>query len=141
MSEQKTTVTVSRDITAPAEAVWATIRDFVAVTSILPMFEIIAKSNNTVGGTRQLKQGEAVFTERLVGNDDATRTQRYSIVEAPVPFRDYLGAITVKDLGNNRCNVHWTATFILDGVPESAVTPMVEGIYNTGIDSLAKLHA
>ncbi|HQN46646.1 MAG: SRPBCC family protein [Rhodocyclales bacterium] len=141
MSEKKTTVTVSRDITAPAAAVWAAIKDFDGVTSILPMFELIAKSNNIIGGTRQLKQGEAVFTERLVGNDDATRTQLYSIVEAPVPFKDYLGAISVKDLGNNRCNVLWTSTFILDGVPESAVIPMVEGIYNTGIDSLAKLPA
>lgn len=140
MSAQKTTVTVSRDIAAPAEAVWAAIRDFDAITRLLPMFEIIAKSNNAVGNTRQLKQGEALFTERLLGNDDANRTQHYSIVEAPVPFRDYLGAITVKDLGNHRCNVHWTSTFSLDGVPESAVTPMVEGIYNTGIDSLARLH-
>ena len=87
MSEKKTTVTVSRDITAPAAAVWAAIKDFDGVTSILPMFELIAKSNNIIGGTRQLKQGEAVFTERLVGNDDATRTQLYSIVEAPVHSR------------------------------------------------------
>lgn len=141
MGEKKTTVTVSRDITAPAAAVWAAIKDFDGVISILPMFELIAKSNNTIGGTRQLKQGDAVFTERLVGNDDATRTQLYSIVEAPVPFKDYLGTISVKDLGNNRCNVLWTSTFILDGVPESAVIPMVEGIYNTGIDNLAKLPA
>lgn len=141
MSNKKSNVQVTREIAAPASAVWATVRDFAGITKFLPMFELIGQADNTIGSIRTLKQGDAIFRERLEALDDAARIQRYSIVEAPVPVQDYLGELVVRDLGNNRCAVSWSSTFVVVGAPEAEVTGMIEGLYNAGIDQLAKLHA
>lgn len=141
MSDKKSTVQVTREIAAPASAVWATVRDFSGVTKFLPMFELVGQTDNTIGSIRNLKQGDAIFRERLEMLDDAARIQHYSIVEAPVPFQDYLGELAVRDLGNNRCTVSWSSTFVVVGAPEADVIGMVEGLYNAGIDQLVKLHA
>ncbi|MES2237577.1 MAG: SRPBCC family protein [Pseudomonadota bacterium] len=141
MNDKKTTVHVTREIAAPASTVWATVRDFAGITKFLPMFELVGQADNNIGSIRALKQGDAIFRERLEALDDVARIQRYSIVEAPVPFQDYLGELAVRDLGNNRCVVSWSSTFIVVGAPEAGVTGMVEGLYNAGIDQLVKLHA
>lgn len=141
MNDKKTTVHVTREIAAPASTVWATVRDFAGITKFLPMFELVGQADNNIGSIRSLKQGDAIFHERLEALDDVARIQRYSIVEAPVPFQDYLGELAVHDLGNNRCAVSWSSTFIVVGAPEAGVTGMVEGLYNAGIDQLVKLHA
>lgn len=141
MSDKKTTVHVTREIDSPANAVWATLRDFSGVTKFLPMFELVGQADNSIGSIRNLKQGDAIFRERLEALDDTARIQRYSIVEAPVPFQDYLGELAVRDLGSNRCAVSWSSTFTVFGAPEADVVGMVEGLYNAGIDQLVKLHA
>ncbi|AJP48266.1 hypothetical protein PG1C_06925 [Rugosibacter aromaticivorans] len=141
MSDKKTTVHVTREIAAPATAVWSTVRDFAGITRFLPMFELVGQADNTIGSIRTLKQGDAVFRERLESLDDTARIQRYAIVEAPVPLKDYVGELAVRDLGNNRCTMSWSSTFIVVGAPEAEVVSMIEGLYNTGIDHLVKLHA
>jgi hypothetical protein len=141
LSDKKTTVHVTREIDSPANAVWATLRDFSGVTKFLPMFELVGQADNSIGSIRNLKQGDAIFRERLEALDDTARIQRYSIVEAPVPFQDYLGELAVRDLGSNRCTVSWSSTFTVVGAPEADVVGMVEGLYNAGIDQLVKLHA
>ncbi|HEY8856213.1 MAG TPA: SRPBCC family protein [Rugosibacter sp.] len=140
MSNQKTTVHVTREMDAPASAVWATVRDFAGITKFLPMFELVGQADNTIGSIRTLKQGDAIFRERLEALDDAAHIQRYSIVEAPVPIQDYLGELTVHDLGNSRCAVSWSSTFVVVGAPEADVVGMINGLYNAGIDQLVKLH-
>ena len=140
MSDKKTTVHVTREMDAPASAVWATVRDFSGITKFLPMLELVGQADNTIVSIRTLKQGDAIFRERLEALDDAARIQRYSIVEAPVPFQDYLGELAVRDLGNNRCAVSWSSTFVVVGAPEADVVGMINGLYNAGIDQLVKLH-
>lgn len=140
MNDKKTTVHVTREIAAPASTVWATVRDFAGITKFLPMFELVGQADNNIGSIRTLKQDDVIFRERLEALDDAARIQRYSIVEAPVPFQDYLGELAVHDLGNNRCAVSWSSTFVVVGAPEADVVGMINGLYNAGIDQLVKLH-
>lgn len=133
-------VKVTRDIAAPANHVWQTVRDFAGITKFLPMFELVGTCENKVGALRTLKQGDAIFVERLEALDEANRLQRYTIIEAPVPMKNYLGEISVQDLGNNRCAITWSSTFTVEGAPESEVVNMVTGLYNAGIDQIEKLH-
>lgn len=140
MSEKKTSVRITREVAAPAATVWNTVRDFAGITRFLPMFERVGNADNTIGSIRALKQGDAIFRERLEVLDDNARIQRYTIVEAPVPFKDYVGELAVRDLGDNRCTVSWSSTFVVVGAPEAEVVGMIEGLYNTGIDHLVKLH-
>jgi hypothetical protein len=133
-------VKVTREVAAPASTVWQTARDFAGITKFLPMFELVGTCENKVGTLRTLKQGDAVFIERLEALDDVARLQRYAIVEAPIPIKNYVGEISVQDLGNNRSAITWSSTFLVDGAPENEVVSMVTGLYNAGIDQIEKLH-
>lgn len=81
--------------------------------------------------------GRIRLTERLVSHDDATRTCRYTLVDGPLPVEGYVSMLTVADNGDGSATVRWSARFEPSGAPADVATEAIEGIYDSGLNSLA----
>jgi hypothetical protein len=122
-------VVVERDVAAPADKVWAVLRDFGAVGWIPPAGKVGVEGDGP-GMCRRIHgtgDGEPVV-ERLLSLDDDTRTLRYRIEENnPLPVSSYVGTVTVADRaagsdGPGGATLRWAAEFAPTGDEDEART-------------------
>ena len=132
---------IVRSIDAPAEEVWKTLCEFNRVEKFLPEVAACTVYGSGIGARRVciLQDGSKVF-ERLVTLDEKERMLRYSVTQSLLPFESYLGTITVRDLGNRKCQIDWSSTFDPIGMSEAQVISMIEFLYSESIEGLEKLH-
>jgi mxaD protein len=144
-------VTETVEIKAPADKVWAAVRDFDSLNKWHPGFasdELVSGSNNTVGAVRKLtiKDGPS-FTERLLAFDAAHHWYRYQIVESPLPLTAYVSTITVQPGPGGTTKVIWRGSCkrknTSDKPPEAesdaGVEKLLRGVYRGGLDNLKKM--
>ena len=122
-----------------SKKIWHMIGDFGKLGRWHPA---IASSEIESGGgatVRRLTTGDgAVLRERLLARSDSERSYSYSIVESPLPVRDYHSTIRVADLGGGRSAVIWQGRFEAVGEAEAALD-LIAGIYDAGLDNLRKM--
>jgi hypothetical protein len=129
-------------IEAPAERVWAAVRDF----GELPTWSGLVESSELEGGRAGDRVGcvrvlalpdGGVIRERLVALSDAERTQSYTIVEAPVPVSEYSGTLRVTPVTDGeRSFVEWWGTFECDLDQREHWVTFFSGLYQQGFDAL-----
>lgn len=129
-----TTVTVSEDINASADAVWAALSDFagIKVGGAITSFET---TGSGVGMVRTIGMGGGKVVERLDRHDATARVFAYSIIndDSPLPVSGYSAAVVITPKGEGACNVNWSGTFEPRGASEADASKVVEGIYRGGI--------
>ena len=81
--------------------------------------------------------GRIRLAERLLAHDDAARTYRYTIADGPLPVEGYVSTVTVADNGDGSSTVRWSARFEPAGAPADVAVEAIEGIYDSGLNSLA----
>ena len=121
---------------APDE-VWRTVRDFGAIDEYVPPITDAVRSGEGIGATRTLTLadgGEVV--EQLDALDDDARTLRYSIVEAPLPVKDYEGRLVVEAVDASTCDVTWASTFAVVDAPEDEIASTFAELYEAGLAGL-----
>lgn len=129
-------VKATHEIDAPADTVWETIKHFDGLTRWAPGITECTMRGYGVGATRTVKTRDGqTFVERLDACDDGTRTLAYSMVEGPVPVRDYRSEISVSDSGDH-CTVVWDASGEPSGIPEDQLETILSGICNGGVKAL-----
>jgi hypothetical protein len=129
-----TKVDVSVDFEQPATEVWAKLGDF---TGIGEWFPGIEGCQSQKGGKRRLitlPDGNSVIEEE-VGRDEAGMSMSYKVIEAPMPFKDYVSAISVAPRGEG-CRADWIGDFTPIG-DEDKVAKLVRRIYEVSLDALA----
>lgn len=137
MAHVKQTMTIN----APADQVWATVRDFGRIDRYLDAVEEVETKGQGPGMTRTLTLADGgQVVEQLESLDDAQRKLRYSIVEGPLPVREYKSTMTVEDNGGGQARVTWATRFEPDGAPESEVKEMLQGLYKAGLQGLRNVH-
>jgi hypothetical protein len=110
-------VFVSSVVNAPADTVWAAIRDFNGLPSWHPVVtgsEIQGgKPSDQVGCVRVLTLGDgASVVETLLALDDPGRSCTYNILESPLGVSGYVATLSVTPVTDgNRSYVQWTADF------------------------------
>src|ERR1700726_3995624 len=115
--------------------VWATISDFGGLGRY---FSPVVKCNlegSGVGARRvvTLKTptgDEVVVVERLESLDAESKRISYSIADATgFPFKDgYVGTMQLKDLGNKKCELEWTACIeAREGTAEQITRDFIRG--------------
>jgi len=92
MAEGKVEVHIER---AP-EDVWALIADFGGLDTWMAGIE----SCELDGDVRTLQTMGMELKERLVSQDDAARTQSYSLIEGPMPLEHHLATLSVEPDGD-----------------------------------------
>jgi len=129
-----TTVTVSEDIKASADAVWTSMSDFSGIKVGGPITSFETRGSG-VGMVRTIGMGGGTIVERLDRHDAAARVYAYSIVneDSVLPVSGYSATVKITDKGDGTCNVSWSGTFEPKGVPEADAVKVVEGIYRGGI--------
>lgn len=134
-----TKVSVTTQVDIAPEKIWDLIGQFNSLPDWHPAFE---RSELEQGGTvrRLTLAGGGTIVERLERIDDNEHVYRYSILESPLPFTNYVGEIRVKpDKEGGGCTVEWSSQFDPKGAPVKDVTDMIQGFYQAGFDNLKKL--
>ena len=108
-------------IDAPADEVWATIRDFNGLATwhggLVASSEIEGgKSGDQVGGVRSFKLTDGThFRERLRSLSDAERSYSYDFQKTPFDVDSYHATIRVTPVTDgNKSFVEWWTTFDCD---------------------------
>ncbi|HEX7035491.1 MAG TPA: SRPBCC family protein [Pseudomonadales bacterium] len=128
-----TTVTVSENVNASADRVWAVLSDFGGIRVGGPITSVEVEGQG-VGMVRTLGLGGGKVIERLDRFDPSARVFGYSIIndDCPLPVSGYSATVQITDNGDGTCKVDWTGRFEPKGSEEEA-RKVVEGIYRGGI--------
>ena len=133
---------------APADEVWALVRDFDGLPAWHPAIkasEIEEGTNLVVGAVRKLTlDGGGAVRERLVTLDDADRSYTYEFTDAgPFPVRSYRSTIRVAPVTDTGgAFVEWHCWFDSEGAAEAGmVRQFSRGVYGAGIEALQQRFA
>jgi len=146
-TRQKATEKIT--INAPADVVWAKIKNFDALKDWHPaVAESPADKGNTVGSVRSLKlKGGGELIETLEGYDDAQKKYNYRAKNGgALPVTNYTSTIRVSAEGSGSV-VEWRGAFYR-GYPnndpppdqnDEAAVKAVTVVYKSGLENLKKL--
>ena len=141
-------VYISSVIDAPADRVWAAIRDFNA----LPKWHPAIKDSHIEGGLPSdrvgcirnfnLKDGGNI-REQLLTLSDYDYTYTYSILESPLGVRNYIATLKVTPVTDgNRTFAEWTAEFDCDPDKAQGLADGIgNGVFQGGFDGLKRQFA
>lgn len=133
-------VMVSEDLPVAASKIWELVRDFGGAQKWLgPMVQKLELEGEGVGAIRTITlPGDTLLHEQLESLDEGAMSFSYAIVrESPLPASDYLATFKLVETGADSCRIEWGSTFEpAGGMSEADVTPMIEGIYRSGIAGL-----
>jgi Polyketide cyclase / dehydrase and lipid transport len=124
---------------ASAPRVWDAIGDFAGVAKWLPAAAKSVGEGEGVGMRRRIKLvNGGTLVERLEEMNEAERYYAYSIIEGPLPVRDYRAAIHVRpSLDEASSTIEWTASFVpKDDVPATDAERQVAMVFEAGIANL-----
>ena len=139
-------VVESATIEAPADKVWAIVKDFGALQNWHPAIaESPADKGNEEGSVRQLKlKGGGALTETLEAYDAAKMRYSYRAKDGgALPVTNYTSTITVKAEGGTAV-VEWRGAFYR-GYPnndpppdqnDEAAVAAITGVYKAGLANL-----
>ena len=134
-------VTMSTPVAMNADALWQAIGSFAAIGDWHPMMEKVEADGENKGSTRRLQLvGGAQILERLEEVSSTERLYRYSIVQSPLPIKDYVSEIRVKDNGDGTSTVEWSSDFNVNSSNESDVVKTIQSVYQAGLDNLRKMY-
>jgi hypothetical protein len=139
-------VYVSSVIDAPADLVWAQIRDFNALPKWTPF---VAESRieegmapDTVGCVRnfRLRDG-AVIREQLLALSDYDFQCTYSILESPLGVENYVATLKLTPVTDgNRTFAEWWAEFDCAAEREGELAQSIgQGVFQSGLDALKSM--
>ncbi|MGW5499031.1 SRPBCC family protein [Streptomyces olivaceoviridis] len=138
-----TYVHFSKVINASAEAVWDVVGDFGSLPQWFPFVEssTLTGGAQTIGTVRaNTVTGGNVIEERLIELSERDKRVVYSVVGGDVPTTDYTAELTVYPVSDSdRCFVHWSATFDVEGEIAPAADWVRNGIFATCLTELERI--
>ncbi|MEF7613002.1 SRPBCC family protein [Aquincola sp. MAHUQ-54] len=147
-TRQKVVETIAID--APADAVWARIRDFAALKDWHPaVAESPADRGNTPGSVRTLKLKDGgQLVETLEAYNEAQKKYSYRAKDGgALPVTNYTSTISVAAAGDQKSTVEWRGAFYRghpnnDPPPDrndEAAVAAVTGVYQAGLRHLKQI--
>lgn len=133
-------ITMSTPVAASPDMLWQSIGAFTAIGDWHPLVEKVESEGEYKGSTRTLQLGGARIVERLEEVSPTERLYRYSIVDSPLPIRNYVAEIRVKDNGDGSSTVEWSSDFDVTTGNESDVVKTLQEVYRAGLDNLGRLY-
>lgn len=133
----KSEVVVTDTIAAPIADVWRLASDFGGLDKIMDGIESLETEGEGIGMLRRLPSRGGEVVERLEELDEANWRTAYSILSAPLPFKDYYAVIQLSE-AEGGTEVEWSGSFEPDGVPAEKAEKLARGIYGAGIDGFKK---
>jgi uncharacterized protein YndB with AHSA1/START domain len=139
-----TRVEYSTVIDAQADRVWSVIRDFGGLAQWFPFVSACVLEDGAapdqVGAVRANTVQDGVVREQLLEMSDQDRRIVYSVLDGPVPTRDYVARLQVHPVTDgDRSFVFWSAEFEVDGDAAAVAEWVREGIFATCLAELASV--
>lgn len=138
-------------IDAPTDKVWEMVGDFVGLDRWFAFVEsstLKLGQNRQVGCIRELRRFNGTkVEERLIAYDPWNMTLTYTYAEGQPLTSDYFATMTVKDAGNGKSRVDWTARFKrlyywTDNPPagqdDESLTRILNKVYAGSLENLKK---
>lgn len=133
------TVTAARTIPVDAKKVWATISAGDGLDKWMPVITECRLEGSGAGATRYCAMANgAKLKERILEVDNDRRRFRYAIVESPLPAKNIVGAVEVRDAGSGKSAVTWSAEFDCDASHKEELEGMFKSVYEQGLEGLEK---
>lgn len=134
-----TKVSMTAQIAADPAKVWTLLGRFDGLDAWMPSIASCEGTGSGSGATRTLTLGDGgTVIEELVSVDESARRYTYKILEAPLPIKNYLSAISVTAEGSGS-GVSWACEFDADGAPEADMEAMLMDLYQSSLDNAKKL--
>jgi hypothetical protein len=139
-------VFTSSVINAPIDNVWMKIRDFNALPNWHPAiansFIEDGEPSDKVNCIRHfnLKEGGTI-REKLLALSDLDYLFSYSILESPMPLKNYVATLQLKPITDGDLTyAEWTALFDCDIQAEKNLVKLIgDGVFSTGFNSLNQI--
>ncbi len=123
----------------PAGKVWALIGEYGHLDKWHPAvvkLELSGDGGNGVYRSLTLPDG-AILKEKLQSYSFDDMSYSYSIVEGPLPVKNYVSRITVRPGDNaGQSVIEWSSSFDPAGIDEDEAKKIVGGIYTAGFDGI-----
>jgi len=136
-----TKVSVNITIGAPAEKVWETIRSFENPERFVPIVKssTVQRSADSAQRTCIIQFGnqEGKLVEQLDLVDDEHKVLKFTVAEAPPPFKGIQTRYQVTALSDRKSEVQISAEFENE---QTEVVKTIEGIFKMAADGLKQLH-
>jgi hypothetical protein len=129
------TITIRKQLSVPAAAVWATLADFGNVDWIPGAGDVRVEGEGP--GMRRVLSGSGPnpIVEQLLWVDPAGRRLSYEITDNPLPVKRFAAVATVADIGSDAgvSAVSWEVDYEPDGDDELA-RGAIEAVYGLMAD-------
>jgi len=117
-------------------AVWTKVGNFCGIGTWHPAVEKCSLSANGKERTLSLKGGGTII-EDLVKWNNKGHSYTYKIKSSPLPIEHYESIIKVTKHGTGS-EISWSGHYKAKGATDAAAKKAIDGIYKSGVDSLAK---
>ena len=134
----KSEVTKTGTFAASPADLWAMVSDFGGLDKFIDAMDPYETVGEGLGAKRSIPMGGGMVVETLDALDDDARSLTYSIVESPLPFKDYSAVMTVSESGASGSELTWTGTFEPAGASKENAEKLAGNIYSGGIAGFAK---
>lgn len=124
----------SRKFNSTPEIIWKKIGDFKSLHTWHPAVKNCTSSQSGKVRELTLANGGHIFETLL--NDGGALSYTYRIDKSPLPVKNYVATLRVRDAGQNACQVEWEATFEPAGASEEEAVTVIGGIFQGGLDNL-----
>ena len=133
-------VQVHKNLAMPRAKVFAALCDFGGVAKILPeAIKTCELVGSGIGSVRNivLADGGKVSERLEMAHDNSVFA--YSITaNNALPVENYFACVTLADDGKGGTNAVWSSNWTAKGASEAEIRPMLEGMYSTLLDGIAK---
>ncbi|NBC04770.1 MAG: hypothetical protein GVY20_13830 [Bacteroidetes bacterium] len=130
-------IEVSGTIHAPSKDVWELAGNFDELDRFVEAITDCKTEDSGVGAVRTLYlQDGGKVKEKLESLNNDQKILTYSIVESPMPIKDYTGTIRVTEEDEDHSKFTWSSTFNVAEEAAKEVKEALEGLYRLGIEGL-----
>ena len=124
---------------ASADDLWKAVDFHMPSENIMPPIESSKREGEGLGAlkTNMLKGGGEVQLQ-LVYYAPGERAFNYIIQSSPLPVKNYVGEVRVKDLGDGRSELTWNGTYEPNGVDQAKADEILQGFYEAIAGKIAE---
>ncbi len=129
---------ISNTVNQPVDTVWNIVRNFGGIHQYVAAIAQSSAESNEVGTLRTcVLQDGAELQEKLLELNDSSRTLVYTVIDpSPLPMRDYVSTMQLKDNGDGTSELTWSGTYEPNGAPVEAIEGLLGQVYSSAAPGL-----
>lgn len=132
-------IKINDTINTSANKIWKLVGDFGGLDNFVEAIADCTTDGKGVGAIRTLTlQDGGEVKEKLESLDNDKRVLEYSILESPMPIKNYKGKMEVNKLSDTTSEFIWSSTFEAAEENEKEMEEALAGLYTVGVEGLKK---